>query len=59
VGRGSLEEVGEVIEKTYGLRWTRLQLLERFKHPASMVASGGLIIVIRHVELARCESPLN
>jgi hypothetical protein len=29
---GSLEEVEEVIEKTYGLRWARLQLL------ASMVA---------------------
>jgi len=32
VGGGSLEEVEEVIEKTYGLRWARLQLL------ASMVA---------------------
>ena len=32
VGGVSLEEVEEVIEKTYGLRWTRLQLL------ASMVA---------------------
>ena len=32
VGGVSLEEVEEVIEKTYELRWTRLQLL------ASMVA---------------------
>ena len=54
VGGGSLEEVEEVIEKTYGLRWTRLQLLEKFRYLASMVAGGGLIIVIRHVELARC-----
>ncbi len=51
---GSLEEVEEVIEKTYGLRWTRLQLLEKFRYLASMVAGSGLIIVIRHVELARC-----
>ncbi len=51
---GSLEKVEEVIEKTYGLRWMRLQLLEKFKYLASMVAGSGLIIVIRHVELARC-----
>jgi sirohydrochlorin ferrochelatase len=51
---GSLEEVEEVIEKTYGLRWTRLQLLEKFRYLASVVAGSGLIIVIRHVELARC-----
>ena len=51
---GSLEEVEEVIEKTYGLRWTRLQLLEKFRYLANVVAGSGLIIVIRHVELARC-----
>jgi hypothetical protein len=51
---GSLEEVEEVTEKTYGLRWTRLQLLEKFRYLASMMAGGGLIMVIRHVELARC-----
>ena len=50
----SLEKVEEVIEKTYGLRWMRLQLLEKFKYLASMVAGSGLIIVIRHVELAGC-----
>jgi len=54
VGGGSLEEVEEVIEKTYGLRWTRLQLLEKFRYLANVVAGSGLIIVIRHVELARC-----
>jgi hypothetical protein len=37
---GSLEEVEEVIEKTYGLRWTRLQLLEKFRYLASMVAGA-------------------
>jgi hypothetical protein len=40
VGGGSLEEVEEVIEKTYGLRWTRLQLLEKFRYLASMVAGA-------------------
>ncbi len=38
VGGGSLEEVEEVIEETYGLRWTRLQLLDKFRYLASMVA---------------------
>jgi sirohydrochlorin ferrochelatase len=51
---GSLEEVEEVIEKTYGLRWTRLRLLEKFRYLANVVAGSGLVIVIRHVELARC-----
>jgi hypothetical protein len=37
---GSLEEVEEVIEKTYGLRWMRLQLLEKFRYLASMVAGS-------------------
>jgi hypothetical protein len=37
---GSLEEVEEVIEETYGLRWTRLQLLEKFRYLASMVAGA-------------------
>jgi hypothetical protein len=54
VGEGSLEEVEEVIEKTYGLRWTRLPLLEKFIHLARTVMGSGLVIVIRHVELARC-----
>ena len=40
VGGGSLEEVEEVIEETYGLRWTRLQLLEKFRYLASMVAGA-------------------
>ncbi|MFZ8794210.1 MAG: hypothetical protein ACO2O2_10060 [Acidilobaceae archaeon] len=43
---GSLEEVEEVIEKTYGLRWMRLQLLEKFGYLANVVAGSGLIIVI-------------
>lgn len=37
---GSLEEVEEVVEETYGLRWTRLQLLEKFRYLASMVAGA-------------------
>ncbi|MFZ8794599.1 MAG: hypothetical protein ACO2O2_12060 [Acidilobaceae archaeon] len=37
---GSLEEVEEVIEETYGLRWMRLQLLEKFRYLASMVTGA-------------------
>jgi len=37
---GSLEEVEEVIEETYGLRWTRLQLPEKFRYLASMMAGA-------------------
>ena len=40
VGGVSLEEVEEVIEETYGLRWTRLQLPEKFRYLASMMAGA-------------------